>query len=79
MRGVAQLDADCRIKPCRAAAEARDLHANAAFQTALRMASVGNYFKFKYSILKLFRPAPSRLPAERRTCIMALGHKAFFE
>jgi hypothetical protein len=54
MRRVAQLDADCRIEPCRAAAEASDLHANAAFRVALRMASAANYFKLKSSMLKLF-------------------------
>src|SRR5690242_6844592 len=36
MRGVAQLDADCGIEPCRAATEASDLHADTVFRTALR-------------------------------------------
>src|SRR4029077_17796055 len=53
MRRVAQLDADCRIEPCGAAAEASYLHANAAFRTVLRMASLVSYFKLKSSILKL--------------------------
>jgi hypothetical protein len=54
MRGVSQLDANCRIKPGRAAAKTSDSHANAAITITITMAFAGDYFKLKYSNIKLY-------------------------
>jgi len=53
VRRIAQLDADCGIEPCRAAAKASDLHVDTATPNAANMALVANYFKLKCLILKL--------------------------
>jgi hypothetical protein len=63
MRGVAQLDADCRIKPGRAAAKTSDFHANATITTTITMALGGYYFKLKCSNVKALL---QRSPARRR-------------
>src|SRR5690242_1366394 len=77
MRAVAQLDADGRIEPCRAAAETRDLHADAALPTPSKMALPANYFKLKYLTLKLSPSPPAGFRLSVR-CVLWLWPTTVF-